>query len=157
MAILNALKIWVLWLLMFIRRILVISGFFGLMTFPISYDWAALLARVATGAALLPYGIKKFVYRQDAGKFPAVLFFSPRAGFYTMMAIEIIVPVCLLLGLFTRLAAAPAIIAFAFAVKASRGPCFTSPALVFFLMMLAIFFIGAGEYSLDYLLRLRLS
>lgn len=146
-----------LWLLMFVRRILVIGGFFGLMTVPISYDWAALLVRAAVGAALLPYGLKKFFGRENAAKFPAVLFFSPAAGFYSVMVIETLVPVCLLLGLFTRLAVVPAICSFAVAVKVTKESYFTSPASLYLLMMIVILCIGAGDISLDYLLRLRLS
>lgn len=151
------LKAWLLWLLLFVRRILVIGGFFGLMTAQIPYDWAALFVRLAVGMALFPFGLKKLFDRQDADKFPKVLFFSPRAGFYSVMVIELLVPVCLVLGLFTRLAVVPAICSFAVATKVTSGPYLASPASLYLLMMIVILLVGAGDISLDCFLRLRLS
>lgn len=157
MSIFIALKGWLVWLLFFIRRLLVIAGFFGLMSEAIPYDWAALLVRLAVGLAMLPWGIKKYFERGNAAKFPKVLFFSPEAGFYSAMAIEILVPICLVLGFATRLAVVPAIISFAVAAKVGKGSCFTSHALLYLLMLIAIFLIGPGQYSLDGYLRIRLS
>lgn len=133
-----------------------ISGFFGLMTFPISYDWASLLLRLATGFALLPYGLKKFFDRSGMAHFPKVRFFSRESGFYAVMIIELIVPICLILGFCTRLIVIPAICSMAVATAVTRGPWLTSPASIYFLLMIAIFFIGSGNYSLDYLLLLKL-
>lgn len=130
-----------------------IGGFFALMTTPISYDWAALIIRVAVGLALLPFGLKKLFNRQDAPRFHKVLFFSPSAGYYSVMAIETLVPIFLLPGLFTRLAVVPAIFSFAVATWITKGPFLTSPASLYFLMMIAIFLIGAGNFSLDYLIQ----
>lgn len=126
-----------------------ISGFFGLMTVPISYDWAALLVRLAVGFALLPYPVKKFCERKNAEHFPRVLFFSPKSGFYAAMIVEGAVAICLIFGLFTRLIAIPGIINMGVAFTVSRGPYLTSPAAVYFLMLIAILCIGGGSYSLD--------
>lgn len=129
-----------------------IGGFFDAMTAAISYDWAALLARVAVGLALLPFGISKCMDRSGADKFHKVLFFSPAAGFYSVMIIETLVPVFLILGLFTRLAVVPAIFSFAIATKVTIGKYGISPASLYFLMMIVIFCIGSGSYSLDHYL-----
>lgn len=135
-----------------------IGGFFGLMTFPISYDWASLMIRLAAGAALLPYGLKKI---SDLKKFspknqPAdifkVWFFTAREGFIATMLIETVVPICLLAGFLTRLAVIPCIFSMAIAFQVTKGPYLTSPASIYLLLMIALFFIGSGQYSLDYLL-----
>lgn len=129
-----------------------ISGFFGLMTFPISYDWAALLVRLGVGLALLPYGLKKFSDRSGAAHFPKIRFFSQKSGFYAVMIIELVVPVCLILGLFTRMIVVPAICSMAVATAVTKGPYLTSPASIYFLMLIVIMCMGAGGFSLDYLL-----
>lgn len=128
-----------------------ISGFFGLMTSQISYDWAALLIRLAIGLAWLPYGLKKLFYQKDSAHFPAVWPFSPRAAYYASMIIEIGVSLCLIFGFCTRLAVIPGMVCMAVATKVNHGPCFTAPALPYLLGQIAIFFIGSGAYSLDYL------
>lgn len=157
-ALVNSLKFWVMWGLLFVRRMFMIGGFFGLMTFPVSYDWAALFVRVAVGAALLPYGLKKISDLQTfrGGKEPPEIFkfwfLSARAGFKWVMVIETATPVCLLLGFFTRLMTIPCMFSMSIAFLATKGKYFTSPASVYLLMMFAIFCIGAGQYSLDYYL-----
>lgn len=156
MSILASLKIWIFWMLLFIRRIFVVSGFFGLMAYPISFDWASLLVRVATGLALLPWGLKKIAKFKSMGKDqPPKIFavgpLSARVGFISVMLIETVVPVCLILGLCTRLIVIPCIFSMAVAFKVTRGEYCTSPASIYFLLMIAILFIGSGAYSLDYL------
>lgn len=148
-ALIMAVKGHLLLLLIFVRRLLVLEGFFQAMTFPISYDWAALFIRLAVGFGLLPYAVKKFNERSTADKFPKVLFFSRKAAFYSAMLIEGVVSICLILGFCTRLAAIPGIVNMGVAFTVSRGPYLTSPALVYFFMMIAILFIGSGNYSLD--------
>ena len=131
-----------------------IGGFFDLMTCQISYDWAALLIRLAVGFAWLPFGIKKLRYPNDFKNFPAIWPFSSRTAFYCTRIIEIMVPICLILGFLTRLAVIPGIVCMSAAAWVDKGRCFTSAALIFALSLIAIFFIGAGNYSLDYLLQI---
>lgn len=128
------------------------TGFFSFMCAPVPYDWAALLVRLAVGFSLLTYGLKKFFHQEDAANFPGVLFFPGRVAFYLAMSIEIIVPCCLIAGFCTRLAALPAVVSMSIATRVSRGPCFTSPALLYALMMVVVAIMGAGRFSLDFLL-----
>lgn len=118
----------------------------------LNYDWATLLLRLACGCALLPYGIKKFCERHGETHFFQVLFLPPRQAYLAAMCVEILTSSCMILGLFTRLAAIPGICNMAIAAKFSKGPCFTTPAASFLLMFLAIFILGPGGYSLDYLI-----
>lgn len=152
-----AIKYWVFWGLLFIKRTLMLHGFLGLMTSHVSYDLAALLIRLAVGLAWLPFGLKKLLYPDDFAGFPAVWPFSSRTAFRAVRIIELIVPLCLIFGFCTRLAAIPGIVCMAVATKVDKGPCFTSAALIFCLCLFAIFFIGSGSYSLDYLLQAALS
>lgn len=117
-----------------------------------SYDCAALLMRLAVGVALLPFAIKKCLSFDDPPKtFPQVLWFTPEAGFYVAMIIETGASVCVILGLFTRLIAFPAIVNMAFATRVTKGKYFTSPAQAYLLGFIAILIIGPGKYSLDWL------
>lgn len=132
------------------------GGFFGLMTDPVSYSWAALLVRLAAGLALLPYGLKKFSRFKDFSPEKEEIFrlgpLSAKAGFISVMLIETFVPICLILGFCTRLAVLPCIFSMAVAFKATKGEFCTSPASIYLLILIAIFFIGSGQYSCDYLL-----
>lgn len=142
----------IFWLLLYTKRNMMIDSFFDAMTAPIPYDWVALMLRLAVGLALLPYGIDKCMNRANAGKFHKVLFFSPAAGFYCVMAIETLVPIFLFAGMFTRLAVVPAIFSFAIAAWITLGKYGKSPASLYFLMMIVIFCVGGGNYSLDHYL-----
>lgn len=129
-----------------------LSSLFNLSCVPLSGDWASLLIRWAVGIALLPWGIKKLMHPEGAAQFPQVMFFSSKIGYYCTMLIEILVPLCLMGGFLTRFAVIPAICSFAVATKVSWGEYGTSPALPFLLSLIAIFFIGSGIYSLDFLI-----
>lgn len=139
-----------------------VSGFFGLMTCPISYDWASLLVRVAVGLCLLTWGLKKIsnlgaFMKKDPPDIFKVWFLSARAGFICSMCTETGVAICLLAGFCTRLAVIFGFFNFIIATKATLGKYFTSPAALYLLMMIVIFFIGSGNYSLDYLIMLGLA
>lgn len=137
-----------------------IGGFFGLMSCPISYDWAALLVRVAVGLALITWGIKKIAnFKNFTGTHqPPSIFkmgpFSAKAGFIAAMCTENGVAICLFLGFCTRLAVLFGIVNFIVAFSRTKGPYLTSAASLYLLMMIVIFFIGSGQYSVDYLLML---
>ncbi len=121
----------------------------SLLVEPASYAWAALLVRWAVALSLLPYGLKKMREPQGAAKFPRVLFFSSQAGYRAAMLVETLVSLCLLAGFLVRPAALAGIVNMGVATKVSMQPGFISPALPFFLMLIAIFIIGPGAFSLD--------
>lgn len=129
---------------------------FNFMTGTISKDWLALFLRLVVGLALLPYGIKKFAGRAEADKFLHVkigkISFPPSVAYYMAMTIELLAPVCMILGFFTRLAAIPAICNMAVASQESKGPYLTTPASPYLLGFVAILVAGPGKFSLDWLM-----
>ena len=113
---------------------------------PISASMASLLFRWAIALAMLPYGVQKLFHPENAAKFPKVLFFSPKVGYYSAAIIETFVPLFLMAGL----AVIPAIVSFTIATKVTIGKDLTSPALPYLFGLIAIFIVGSGLYSVDY-------
>lgn len=111
---------------------------------PISASMASLLFRWAIALAMLPYGVQKLFHPENAAKFPKVLFFSPKVGYYSAAIIETFVPLFLMAGLL------PAIVSFTIATKVTIGKDLTSPALPYLFGLIAIFIVGSGLYSVDY-------
>lgn len=66
---------------------------------PTSASMATLLFRWAIALAMLPYGVQKLFHPENAAKFPKVLFFSPKVGYYSAAIIETFVPLFLMAGL----------------------------------------------------------
>lgn len=117
---------------------------------PTSASMASLLFRWAIALAMLPYGLQKLFHPENAVKFPKVLFFSPKVGYYSAAIIETFVPLFLMAGLLSRLAVIPAIVSFTIATKVTIGKDLTSPALPYLFGLIAIFIVGSGLYSVDY-------
>ncbi len=84
---------------------------------PTSASMASLLFRWAIALAMLP----KLFHPENATKFPKVLFFSPRVGYYSAAIIETFVPLFLMAGFLTRLAVIPAIVSFTIATKVTSA------------------------------------
>lgn len=124
-----------------------------IMLFTVPYDWAALLVRLACGLALLPYPLKKIRERHEAAAhFPAVLGLSSRTAFWCALIVELGASICMIFGLFTRIAAVAGTCNMAVATNVSRGKYLTSPAQSYLLMFIAIFIIGPGYFSFDTLI-----
>ena len=87
---------------------------------PTSASMASLLFRWAIALAMLPYGVQKLFHPENAAKFPKVLFFSPKVGYYSAAIIETFVPL------------------------------FLMAALPYLFGLIAIFIVGSGLYSVDY-------
>ena len=125
---------------------------------PFSYAFM----RFATGAILLPHGIQKVLTVPIAKFAPNIaakgLPFAEGLTYLTYFA-ESVVPICLAIGLFTRIAAAIVgiemlVIVFLFQWQfgyfwTARGYEF---ALLWALLCIAIFFKGGGRYSVDRLI-----
>lgn len=124
-----------------------------IMLFTVPYDWAALLTRLACGIALLPYPLKKIRERHEAAAtFPAVLGLSHKTAFWCALLVELSASICMIFGLFTRIGAVAGACNMAVATNVSRGKYFTSPAQSYLLLFIAIFIIGPGQYSFDFLI-----
>lgn len=124
-----------------------------MMVSTIPYDWAALLIRLVIGLSLLPYAIQKILHTQNAAHFPKVAGLSPKTGFWLAMCVETTASICTIFGFFTRLVAIAGIINMGVAVKTVHGRYYNATAMPYFLGFIAIFCIGAGRFSLDFLLK----
>jgi putative oxidoreductase len=125
---------------------------------PFSYA----LMRFATGAILVPHGVTKILNTPIAKFAPNIaakgLPFPEALAYLTYFA-ESVAPVCLAIGLFTRIAAAIVgiemlVIVFFFQWQfgyfwTNRGYEF---ALLWAVLCIAIFFKGGGRYSVDRLI-----
>jgi putative oxidoreductase len=134
-----------------------LAGFYGRFA-PYSYA----LMRFATGAILVPHGVQKILNTPISKFAPNIaakgLPFPEALAYLTYFA-ESVAPVCLAIGLFTRIAAAIVgiemlVIVFFFQWQfgyfwTARGYEF---ALLWALLCIAIFFKGGGRYSIDRLI-----
>jgi putative oxidoreductase len=134
-----------------------LAGFYGRLA-PYSYA----LLRFATGAILVPHGVQKILNTPISKFAPNIaakgLPFPEALAYLTYFA-ESVVPICLAIGLFTRIAAAIVgiemlVIVFLFQWQfgyfwTARGYEF---ALLWALLCIAIFFKGGGRYSVDRLI-----
>ncbi len=125
---------------------------------PFSYA----LMRFATGAILVPHGVQKIMNTPIAKFAPNIaakgLPFAEGLAYLTYFA-ESVAPICLAIGLFTRIAAAIVgiemlVIVFLFQWQfgyfwTNRGYEF---ALLWAVLCIAIFFKGGGRYSIDRLI-----
>ncbi len=125
---------------------------------PFSYA----LMRFATGAILVPHGVQKIMNTPIAKFAPNIaakgLPFAEGLAYLTYFA-ESVAPICLAIGLFTRIAAAIVgiemlVIVFLFQWQfgyfwTKRGYEF---ALLWAVLCIAIFFKGGGRYSIDRLI-----
>ena len=121
------------------------------------YSYA--LMRFAAGAVLVPHGIQKIVNNSAEGLSKAISAHGlpfPLALAYLAIFVESVGATCLALGLFTRLTAVLLWIEMSVIIVVFQwefGYFWTNRgieyALLWWLLYLAIFFRGGGEYSLD--------
>ena len=124
------------------------------------YSYA--LMRFATGAILVPHGVSKILNTPIAKFAPNIAAKGlpfPEAMAYLTYFAESVAPICLAIGLFTRIAAAIVgiemlVIVFLFQWQfgyfwTNRGYEF---ALLWALLCIGIFFKGGGRYSVDRLI-----
>lgn len=130
------------------------NTFFVWMSATISSDWAAFWIRLAIGLSLLPYVITKFKeMKKPPEKFPTIFGMAPRTAFYLAMGAEAFASIGCIFGFFTRLAALVGAFNMGVATWKVHSKDWTAPAMPYFLGFIAILFIGAGKFSLDYLFR----
>ena len=118
-----------------------------------AFSFAIFLLRLAGGGMLIPHGYQKL---QNFGKFSAgfadPFHIGSTASLSLVIFAEFFCAIFVVLGLFTRLAAIPPIIAMGVAVFiAHKGLIFTEgqTAALFLSIFLAILFVGAGKFSMD--------
>ncbi len=125
-------------------------------------NFMLLLIRIAVGALLLTHGHPKFM-RLISGEpiqFASVLGMSMELSLTLAMFAEFICVILIMFGLFTRLAAIPIIINMIVIVLLIH---WDDPfgkkelPLMYLASYVLIFFMGAGKYSLDYILHKRMA
>ena len=125
---------------------------------PYSYSFM----RFATGAVLLPHGVQKVFYL-PIGRYVALIgqhgLPMPTLLAYLTYFTELVPALCLMLGLFTRIAALMIgieMLVIIFVFNWEFGYFWTNRgveyALLWLLLCIAIFFRGGGRYSLDHLI-----
>lgn len=126
----------------------------------LSADIGKLILRLMIGFLMLFHGYKKYMTGIDGIKglvtkngFPEMLAYGVYVG-------EIIIPILIILGLYTRISSA--VLAFTmifaiylahssqiFALNEHTGGLIIETPLLFLLSAIALMFMGAGQYSLD--------
>jgi putative oxidoreductase len=122
-------------------------------------DAGLLIHRLVFGGFMfIGHGLQKIqMFGSDISKFPDPLGIGNTLSFYGCMAGEVLGPILIALGLFTRLAAIPAIFTMgvaAFVIHASdpffmAGGGSKEPALIYLAAFLTIALTGPGRYSAD--------
>lgn len=120
-----------------------------------AYNWGLLILRLVLGGFMLTHGIPKLMnFSQLSQNFIPVLG-SPSLGLILIIGAEVFCTIAIILGLFTRLAAIPPIIGMLVATIAVHG---SDPfrvmelPLLYASMFAVIALVGAGKFSLDYLI-----
>ena len=116
-------------------------------------DFGLLILRVGISALMLTHGIPKLMkLLQGDFSFPDPIGWGSALSLIGAVVGEAICPILIIIGLKTRLATIPAIIAMAvaaFIVHASDPVATKEKALLYLVGFVAIGLMGAGKYSLD--------
>ncbi len=124
---------------------------------PLTLDGAALLLRIVfCGLMVYNHGAMKLtLFSEDPDSFPDPVGLGASTSYYLVVFAEAICSVLVLLGLFTRLALLPLLAAMAVAVLAvnwSNPLTDKELPLLYLSVYAAIFLLGPGRFSLDYVL-----
>lgn len=116
-------------------------------------DLGLLLLRVLVFIMLIPHGYDKLLsFLDGANDFPDPLHLGVRFSHFMTVFGEVAVPILLILGLFTRVAAVVEIglfLVIAFVIHGSDPFGDKEHALLYLIPALTLLLTGAGEYSLD--------
>ena len=133
----------------------------------LNQDIGKLLLRVSVAVLMLFHGISKALHGIDGIKFLVDRAGLPEFVAYGVYFGEIVVPLLLIFGLFTRISAVVFVVNMIFAILLAHsadlftlgktGGLVIELPLFYLLGALVIFFIGAGKYSLDNKLNIQVS
>jgi putative oxidoreductase len=123
---------------------------------PVGVDAAILLLRFSSSLWLMYYGWDKYVrFQEKSVSWPDPFHIGSPASLSLTIFAELICPVFILTGLFTRLALIPAIFNMIMAILIGHaGQPFTTRehAFSFLIPFLVIFLLGPGKFSADRLI-----
>lgn len=133
---------------------------FPLKLYQRSVSLMLLVVRVMFGALLMWHGMTKIVNVESvAENFPNPLGLGPRLSFYLVVFAEVICSAAVIMGAFYRLALIPIIFAMGVALfVVHHGQPFAAKelALIYFVIFVLLYYMGAGAYSLDNIIAKRL-
>jgi putative oxidoreductase len=116
-------------------------------------SFGLLIIRLGFGGLMVPHGYSKIVhYAEYKEKFMSFMGLSPAISLGLNIFAEFVCALFLILGLFTRFATIPLIIAMSVALFMAHNGDMTGEgqvATLFLLAYVALLFTGAGKYSLD--------
>lgn len=119
-----------------------------------SFDFSMLILRLGFGILMIPHGYAKLMgFADKSDKFMTFMGLSGPASLSLTIFAELVCAGLVAIGLFTRLATIPLIIATVVIVfVAHEGDIFDSASSGFFYLLAytVIFLLGPGKYSLDY-------
>lgn len=125
-----------------------------------SLDFSLLILRLGFGILMIPHGYAKLQsFGERSEKFMNFMGLGGPASLSLTIFAELACSVLLVIGLFTRLATIPLLIAAVVIVfVAHQGDIFDTAASGFFYLLayIVIFLLGPGKYSLDYAIGSRL-
>lgn len=115
-----------------------------------------LILRLIIGGSMLTHGIEKLLkFETLAHTFPDPLGVGHTWSLLMALGAEVGCSLLIMMGLFTRLATIPCMFTMGVAfIVIHRGDAFASKelALIYFVVYLTLFTLGAGKYSLDKLI-----
>lgn len=133
---------------------------FPLKLYPRSVSLMLLVLRVLFGALLMWHGMTKIANVATAADgFPNPLGLGHRLSFYLVVFAEVICSAAVIMGAFYRLALVPIIFAMGVALfVVHHGQPFAAKelALIYFVVFVLLYCMGAGAYSLDNIIAKRL-
>ena len=139
----------------------ILSFLFPYKLYPRSVSFLLLVLRVLFGALLMWHGMSKVAnVTTAADSFPNPLGLGSRLSFYLVVFAEVICAAAFILGAFYRLALIPMIITMTVALfVVHRGQPFAAKelALIFWVVFVTLYVVGAGSYSLDNIIARRLN
>lgn len=129
--------------------------FFNPGKYPENVSIALLLLRIVIGVFMLTHGIGKFetLFSGEPIKFADPIGVGPTASLALTVFAEVLCSILIILGLATRFAAIPLLITMlvaAFVIHLDDGFKKQEFALLYAVIYTTILLIGAGKYSLDY-------
>lgn len=124
-----------------------------------NFSLGILVLRIFGGAFMLTHGIPKFMKLLDGDMaFADPIGIGPSASLILTVFAEFICAIMILVGFRTRVATIPLMITMlvaAFMVHGSDPWAKKEFALLYFGIYLALFFLGSGRYSMEYVLKNR--
>ena len=127
---------------------------------PRRYNLALLILRLLFGGLLMWHGVSKvMMFEELSASFPDPIGLGGGLSLYLTIFVEVVCSVAVIFGAFYRLALVPIICAMAVAMfVVHRGDAFAAKelALIFLVVFVLMFVMGAGAYSLDNIIAKRL-